>query len=118
VRNLLDTLGDRPAVFRFERNGLEDQQIKSALDKIGWLCRTPRLPTIVDGQTSLHKPAVARSATKRIERASTNDIGPDTLMQVLLPQSLSVRDAATLVRTIRICPGGRLDESEILPSCT
>jgi hypothetical protein len=37
-------------VFRFERDGLEDQQIKSALDKIGRLCHIPRLPTIVDDQ--------------------------------------------------------------------
>jgi hypothetical protein len=47
----LDALGDCPAVFRFERDGLEDQQIKSALDKIGWLCHMPRLPTIVDDQS-------------------------------------------------------------------
>jgi hypothetical protein len=38
---------------RFERNGLEDQQIKSALDKIGWLCHMPRLPTIVDDQSNI-----------------------------------------------------------------
>jgi hypothetical protein len=38
-------------VSRFERDGLEDQQIKSALDKIGWLTHTPRLPTIVDDQS-------------------------------------------------------------------
>jgi len=31
---LLDALGDGPAVFRFERNGLEDQEIESALDEI------------------------------------------------------------------------------------
>jgi hypothetical protein len=45
---LLYALGNRPPVFRFERDGLEDQEIKSALDKIGWLCHMPRLPTIVD----------------------------------------------------------------------
>src|SRR6478672_2019148 len=47
----MDALGDRPTVFRFEREGLEDQEIKSALDKIGWLCHMPRLPTIVDDQS-------------------------------------------------------------------
>jgi hypothetical protein len=47
----LDALGDGPAVFGFERNGLEDQEIESALDKIGWLCHMPRLPTIVDDQS-------------------------------------------------------------------
>jgi len=46
----LDALGDGPAVFRFERDGLEDQEIESALDKIGRLCHMPRLPTIVDDQ--------------------------------------------------------------------
>jgi hypothetical protein len=46
--NLLDALGYGPVVFGLKGNGLEDQEIASALDKIGWFCNVPRLPTLVD----------------------------------------------------------------------
>jgi hypothetical protein len=35
-RDLLDTLGDSPAVFGLERNRFQDQKVECSLDKIGW----------------------------------------------------------------------------------
>src|SRR5262245_52101922 len=37
VRDLLQPLADRPAVQRFERQDLEDQQVQGPLNQVGWL---------------------------------------------------------------------------------
>jgi len=37
ARHLPDALSDRPAVHRLERQHSKDQQVKGALNKIGWL---------------------------------------------------------------------------------
>jgi hypothetical protein len=34
VGQLADARGDRPAVLRFERQGLEDQEVERALDEV------------------------------------------------------------------------------------
>ena len=53
VGNLLDALGDRPAVHRLERDGAQDQEIEGALDEVGLVaheaslvdCQGERRPT-------------------------------------------------------------------------
>jgi len=40
VGELLYALGDGPAVLGLERDGLEDQQVESALDEVAWLSHT------------------------------------------------------------------------------
>ena len=36
MRDLLNPLGNGPAVFRFERDGFQNQQVESSLHKIAW----------------------------------------------------------------------------------
>jgi hypothetical protein len=43
VRHLLDAFGNRPAMFRFERDRLKDEEIEGPLDEIGELCHMPSL---------------------------------------------------------------------------
>ena len=38
--DLLNALGNGPAVFGFEGNGLENEEVESALDEIAWLTHT------------------------------------------------------------------------------
>jgi hypothetical protein len=38
--DLLNALGNRPAVLRLERDCLEDEQIESPLNEIAWLSHT------------------------------------------------------------------------------
>ncbi len=48
--NLLDALGDGPAVLGLVGDGPEDQQVERSLDEIGGLGHMPRLTTTVDNQ--------------------------------------------------------------------
>src|SRR5215472_558491 len=51
VRNLLDALGDRPAMLGFERERLQDQQVQSSLYQIVWFAHSMIIYNrIVDGQ--------------------------------------------------------------------
>jgi hypothetical protein len=43
------------------------------LDKIGWLCHIPRLPTIVDGQSIISQ---AGLLTGQLTGISEDDLGP------------------------------------------
>ena|ERR1700722_7443434 len=43
--DLLNALGNRPTVFRFERDGFEDEEIESALNEIAWLTHTMTIYT-------------------------------------------------------------------------
>ena len=48
--NLLDALGDGPAVLGLVGDGPEDQQVERSLDEIAGLGHMPRLTTTVDNQ--------------------------------------------------------------------
>ena len=40
ARNLLNAFGNRPAVFRFERDSFQDEKVERSLDQIVWLRHT------------------------------------------------------------------------------
>src|SRR5580704_382590 len=45
LRDLLNALGNRPAVLRLERDGLENEQIESSLNEIAWFSHTMTIYT-------------------------------------------------------------------------
>jgi hypothetical protein len=101
----LDALGDRPTVFGFERDGLEDQEIESALDKIGWLCHMPRLPTIIDD----HGEVVAQASLMSDQPTGTTEETGQVADELVAAQDSPIIGHLNLKeRTTRLLKSGNL----------
>src|SRR5579871_1266318 len=81
---MLDAFRNRPAVLGFERDNLEDQQIKGPLDQISGLRHMHRLSTSVDNRQILGLIG-GEAGCKRLSAEFYSRVGKDPVLRRLFP---------------------------------
>ncbi len=65
--DLLDALGDGPAVLRLERDGFQDEQVECSLHEIAWFSHALTIyNSVVDSQGETGRPGDAPSAGRSL----------------------------------------------------